>query len=258
MKNRNPLLDPHARLVIAHRGNSVRIAENTLASLVAAMELGADALEFDVRMTRDHVPVLMHDPVLDRTTDGHGPLADYTFAEVRSLDAAARGPVANVAREPIPTLEEVLDRFRELPLVIEVKEMGAAEATDRLVRRMGAESRVVVGSADARVMAWFYRSGLYTCASMSDAIRLIPAALMRARPVKPVFDVLSLTPRFAGLPIPVLAMAKAAGKVGVATHVWTVNDPDVATTLWKGGVTGILTDDPEAMIRARVAKNDAG
>jgi glycerophosphoryl diester phosphodiesterase len=258
MKNRNPLLDPHAKLVIAHRGNRVRLAENTVASLAAAMELGADALEFDVRMTRDRVPVLMHDALLDRTTDGHGPLADYTLAEVRTLDAAARGPAPSASREPIPTLEEVLDKFRELPLIIEVKEMRAAEATDRLVRRMAAESRVLVGSMDAGVMAWFYRSGLCTCASMSDAIRLIPAALVGARPVKPVFDVLSLTPRFAGVPIPVLAMTKAAQRVGVATHVWTVNDPRVATTYWKGGVTGILTDDPAAMIRARQAKNDGG
>jgi glycerophosphoryl diester phosphodiesterase len=256
-KPRNPLLDPNARLVIAHRGNRVRSAENTVASLAQAVELGADALEFDVRTTRDRVPVLMHDPLLDRTTDGHGAVADYSLADIRTLDAAARGPVAS-AREHVPTLEEVLDRFREVPMIIEVKVIPAAEATERLVRRMGAEERVVVGSSNAAVMSWFYRSGLHTCASITDAIRFIPTALLGARPSKPVFDVLSLTPRFAGLPIPVLAMARAAKKVGVATHVWTVNDPRTARTLWNGGVSGILTDDPAAMIRARAAKNDDG
>jgi glycerophosphoryl diester phosphodiesterase len=254
----NPLLDPRARLVIAHRGNRVRSAENTVSSLVEAVELGADALEFDVRMTRDNVPVLMHDPTLDRTTNGHGPLGNYSLAEIRTLDAAARAPVATSVREQVPTLEEVLDRIRETPLIIEVKELRAAEATERLVRRMSAEKRVVVGSLEAPVMTWFYRSGLHTCASMSDAIRIIPAALMGGRPPKPVFDVLSLTPRFSGWPIPVLAMTKAAQRIGVATHVWTVNDPLVARTYWKGGVTGILTDDPAAMIRARATKNDDG
>jgi glycerophosphoryl diester phosphodiesterase len=254
----NPLLDPQARLVIAHRGNRVRAPENTVASLAEATELGADALEFDVRVTRDGVAVLLHDPDLDRTTNGHGRLADYTLAEVQTLDAAARGPVPSQSRQPIPTLEEVLDRFRELPLIIEVKEIRAAETTEQLVRRMGAEKRVVVGSSDTMVMWRFYRSGLHTCASLSDAIRLIPSALLGARPAKPVFDVLSLTPRFGGFPIPIVAMAKAAQKVGIATHVWTINDPRVALTYWKAGVTGILTDDPAAMIRARDAKNGDG
>jgi glycerophosphoryl diester phosphodiesterase len=256
--NRNPLLDPNTRLVIAHRGNRVRRAENTVRSLVEAVELGADALEFDVRVTRDRVPVLMHDPSLDRTTNGHGALADYPLSEIRTLDAAARGPVATSDREEVPTLEEVLDRVREIPIIIDVKELRAAEATERLVRKMGAGDRVVVGSADAMVMEWFYRSELPTCASMSDAARLLPVAVVGARPASPAFDVLSLPPRFAGFPIPVVAMARAAQKVGVPTHVWTVNDPRVALAYWKRGVSGILTDDPVAMIRARAAKNDDG
>ena len=256
--HRNPLLDPNARLVIAHRGNSARTAENTMRSLVEAVELGADALEFDVRTTRDRVPVLMHDAHLDRTTNGHGALADHTLTELRSLDAAARSPVAVPGREEIPTLEETLDRLREMPLIIEVKELRAAEATERLVRKMGAEDRVVVGSVDGLVMAWFHRTGLHTCASMSDVARLLPRAVLGARLAQPVFHVLSVPPRYSGVPIPVVAMAKATHKVGVPTHVWTVNDPRVARAYWKRGVNGILTDDPAAMIRARAAQNDDG
>jgi glycerophosphoryl diester phosphodiesterase len=88
---------------------------------------------------------------------------------------------------------------------------------------------------------------------MRDATRLIPIALAGLRPKHPNFHVLSITQHFHGFPIPVLRMAAAARKVGIATQVWTVNDPAVAGALWRGGVAGIVTDDPQAMLRARAA-----
>ena len=246
----NPLLDVDRRIVIAHRGNRIRAPENTMPSLRQAVELGADALEFDVRMSRDGVPVLMHDATVDRTTEGRGAVSAQTFAELRSLDAAARSPY-RVQRTPIPSLEEALDAFRRIPLVIEVKELAAAEATAAMVRRFGIQEQVVIGSASSRVMEWFYGTGLHSCASMRDARRMIPGALFRRTPRAPAFHVLSITLRFRGLPIPVRAMARAARKRGIPTHVWTVNDPRVARRLWLSGITGIVTDDPAAMLRAR-------
>lgn len=247
----NPLVDPNARLVIAHRGNRVRAPENTIVALRQAVDLGADALEFDVRVTRDGIPVLMHDPDLDRTTNGHGLLESFSFAALRTLDAGARATHTAGARLTIPSLEEVLDAFRDTPLVIEVKELGAVEATEQLVRRFGAQDRVVIGSADTTVSERFYRTGLRTCASMRDAVRLIPIALLGLTPAKPSYHVLSVARWFRGVPIPVVRMALAARKAGIATQVWTVNDPVVARTLWQRGVAGIVTDDPAAMLRAR-------
>jgi glycerophosphoryl diester phosphodiesterase len=215
------------------------------------VDLGADALEFDVRVTRDGIPVLMHDPNLDRTTNGHGLLESFSFADLRTLDAGARAPQSAGVRLKIPSLEEVLDAFRDTPLVIEVKELGAVDATEQMVRRFGAEDRVVVGSAETTVSERFYRTGLRTCASMRDAVRLIPIAMAGMTPAKPSYHVLSLARRFRGVPIPVVRMAVAARKIGIATQVWTVNDPAVARTLWRGGVAGIVTDDPAAMLRAR-------
>jgi glycerophosphoryl diester phosphodiesterase len=245
------LCDPNARIVIAHRGNSVADPENTIESLSRAVDIGADAVEFDVRVTRDGVPVLMHDRDLDRTTNGHGRLNAYGFAELRTLDAGARSPVARGRRFEIPSLEEVLDRFRETPMVIEVKEMAAVDATEKFVRRFGAQGRVLIGSVVTAVTERFYRTGLRTCASMRDASRMIAVALARLAPGKPRYDVLSVTPRYLGVPVPVLSMAAAARKAGVATQVWTVNDPVRAAALWGGGVAGIVTDDPAALIRVR-------
>jgi len=251
MPDQHVLCDPNARIVVAHRGNPVGAPENTLESLSQAVEIGSDALEFDVRVTRDGVPVLMHDAELDRTTSGHGRVAAYSFADIRTLDAGARSPVSGGRRHTIPALEEVLDRFREVPLVIEVKELEACDVTEQLVRRFGAQDRVLMGSANDDVTERFYRSGLRACASKRDASLLIPLALVGLTPAKPRYDVLSITPNYHGLPIPVLRMAAAARKAGIATQVWTVNDPVKATALWAGGVAGIVTDDPAALIRVR-------
>ena len=248
---RHVFTDPNARIVVAHRGNRIAAPENTLESLGDAVELGADAIEFDVRVTRDGVPMILHDAELDRTTNGHGRLNAYTFDDVRTLNAAARVPSRTGGRLQIPSLEEVLDRFRETPLVIEVKELEAAEPTETLIRRFAAQERVLIGSSNNAVTERFYRSGLRACASARDASIMIPLAFFGVALGKPRYDVLSITPSFHGFPVPVQRMAAAARKAGIATQVWTVNDPAAARRLWTAGVSGIVTDDPAAMIRAR-------
>jgi glycerophosphoryl diester phosphodiesterase len=247
----NPLLDPNVRLVIAHRGNRIAAPENTLRSLQGAVDLGADAIEFDVRLTRDGVPVLMHDAELDRTTDARGRVSSYLLGELERVNAGARFPGTDGNHHPIPTLEEVLDTFRATPMVIEVKERRAAEPTELLVRRFGLQMRVLIGSAERGVMEWFYRTGLPTCASMLDAALLIPVALLGLTPSKPRYDVLSLTPEYRGFRVPIPRMVRAARRVGVPTQVWTVNDPKEARFLWAEGVSGIVTDDPAGLLRAR-------
>src|ERR1700731_2043021 len=95
----------------AHRGHSTGAPENTLAALDAAWRAGATVAEIDVRMTRDGELVLLHDPTLDRTTSGHGPVSAHTLAELAELDAGAWfGPA--FAGEPIPRLDQVLDWAR--------------------------------------------------------------------------------------------------------------------------------------------------
>src|SRR5215218_5885046 len=86
----NPLLDLSARPVIAHRGASGSAPENTLAAFELAVRQGADAFELDVRLTADGVPVVLHDPTLDRTSDYRGPLAALRAADLRAIDAGAR------------------------------------------------------------------------------------------------------------------------------------------------------------------------
>ena len=101
-------------IITAHAACKGHAPENTLASVRAALDLGADAIEIDVRLTRDAVPVLLHDATVDRTTDGSGELASLTLRQARRLDAGNG--------ERIPTLREVLGAVagRAL-LVLEIK-----------------------------------------------------------------------------------------------------------------------------------------
>lgn len=246
----HPLLDVNARLVIAHRGNRVAAPENTVVALREAVDLGADGLEFDVRVTRDGVPVLMHDPTLERTTTGRGRLVEVDLGELRAL--SVRGPGGSAAAKvPVPTLEEVLDQFRAMPLILDVKEAGVVDPMLRLIQKLGLASSVVVGSDDSSVSARLYRSGIPSCASRFDALTILPMALAGITPPAGDYSVLSLTPQWFGLPIPVRRMTAVARRRGVATHVWTINEPAQAQQLWSDGVSAVITDDPAAILRAR-------
>src|SRR5688572_6117496 len=125
-----PFSQAHRPVVVAHRGASAERPENTLAAFARAADLGADAVEFDVRVTADGRGVVLHDDTLDRTTDGEGPLAKRTLAEVRGLRAGG---------EPVPTVEEALGALSgRCAAVIEIKHQpgGGERAVDEACRAL--------------------------------------------------------------------------------------------------------------------------
>ncbi|MFE2041871.1 glycerophosphodiester phosphodiesterase [Streptomyces sp. NPDC059477] len=124
-------------LTIGHRGIMGVEPENTLRSFVAAEHAGLDMIELDVHLSKDGALVVLHDEDVDRTTDGTGPVAEKTLAELRALDAG-RG-------ERIPFFEEVLDAVRS-PLQVEIKDTAAARALADVVRDRNLVERVEVSS----------------------------------------------------------------------------------------------------------------
>ncbi|MEU6476967.1 glycerophosphodiester phosphodiesterase family protein [Streptomyces sp. NPDC047017] len=122
-------------LTIGHRGVMGVEPENTLRSFVAAQQAGLDAIELDLHLSKDGALVVMHDPDVDRTTDGSGAIADKTLAELRALDAGHG--------ERVPVFEEVLDAVRA-PLQAEIKDVAAARALAEVLRRRDLVSRVEV------------------------------------------------------------------------------------------------------------------
>jgi glycerophosphoryl diester phosphodiesterase len=122
-------------LTIGHRGVMGVEPENTLRSFVAAQQAGLDVIELDLHLSKDGALVVMHDAKVDRTTDGSGPIAEKTLAELRALDAGQG--------ERIPLFEEVLDAVRA-PLQAEIKDVAAAKALAEVMRRRDLVSRVEV------------------------------------------------------------------------------------------------------------------
>ena len=258
MSSSNPLTDLGARLVIAHRGNAADAPENTIESFAQAISLGADALELDVRITRDGVPVVIHDPTLYRTTGQRDLVAQMTAAQLSHADAGATFSKDAGISFPykgrgltIPTLAAVLDRFKDVPLLIEVKVPEAVEAVRRVIDEAGATARAVVGSLIQAAVSPFRATSLATGASFDEVLRLLPSALLRRRPEELPYQALCIPRWYNGVWIPVGALARAAREAGVVTHVWTVNAPIIAQRLWRAGIQGIVTDDPRTMILAR-------
>lgn len=135
-------------LVCAHRGRSGVAPENTLAAFEAAIEIGADFLELDVRRSADGEIVCIHDATVDRTTDGSGTVAEMTLAELRALDAGS-WKSESYAGERIPLLTEVLEHIAPRIVVdIEIKDRGIAEAVVQHIRAADALRRVTVVSFD--------------------------------------------------------------------------------------------------------------
>ncbi|MFF8864180.1 glycerophosphodiester phosphodiesterase [Streptomyces sp. NPDC015139] len=124
-------------LTIGHRGVMGVEPENTLRSFVAAQHAGLDLIELDLHLSKDGALVVMHDAEVDRTTDGTGPIAEKTLAELRALDAG-RG-------ERVPVFEEVLDAV-SAPLQAEIKDVAAARALAEVMHRRDLVGRVEVSS----------------------------------------------------------------------------------------------------------------
>lgn len=253
------LLDTGAQPVIGHRGASGSAPENTLASFDLALEQGAEALEFDVRVTADGVPVVCHDPTQDRTTDQTGPIRLATLAQIRAADAGARFSLNGVdypfrGREiRIPTLGEVLNRYRDVPLLIELKTVDGHQAIKEVLIGAEASGRVVLASFADRALAPFRGTQFVVGASRNDILRQRLTswhlAGWRGRAVPQCFAV---PYRYQDLiEVPTEGFIRSAHLVGSPVHVWTVNDPALAERLWGRGANGIITNFPGSIQRHR-------
>ena len=254
----NALTTLEGRFVIGHRGNAAQAPENTLESFRQAAALGVDAIELDVRLTRDGVPVVIHDPTLGRTTDRGDVVADVPLARLRRADAGAMFTRDAGASFPyrgrgltIPTLRDVLDVTRGIPLLIEVKVPEAGPAIADVLGQANASSRVVAASMQRAAILPLRDARIATGASAMDVLSLW-SRLIRGRPPRSLPYAALCIPRVYGaLPLPVRGLARVARTALVTTHVWTVDDPSVAQRLWRSGVQGIVTNDPATILRAR-------
>lgn len=227
---------PKELFIWAHRGASAAAPENTLAAFRLAETVGADGIELDVHLSRDGVPVVIHDETVDRTSSGRGPVRRLTRTALRRLDAGSWFSPA-FAGEPIPDLRETLDWAGDrLRLNIEIKSAGAGEAVLALLSDFP-EARVLVSSFDHRLLENLRLAAPDLPLGFlvdSRFWRQVVAAAERSRAesLHPRQDLLS----------PLLAAA--CRRAGLAIYPWTVDDRSSLRRLQRQRVDGVFTNCP--------------
>ncbi len=244
----------------AHRGASARAPENTLEAFRLGVEAGAGGLELDVHMTLDGEIVVIHDPTVDRTTDGSGAVARMTLEEIRTLDAGYRFSPDGGSTYPyrgrglrVPRLAEVYEEFPDSPVNIAIKgaQPGVEEAVLRVIREAGAAGRTLVASKLHGVVRRFRRiSGgrIPTAASRREIARFYLLSRLRLeRLYRPAYDALQVPPEYLGTRVVTPRFIEAAHARGLWVDVWTINDPEEMRRLLDLGADGVMTDRPEEL-----------
>jgi glycerophosphoryl diester phosphodiesterase len=232
--------------VAGHRGDRTDAPENTIPAFTAAFAGGLEFVETDVQLTADGVPVLLHDPTVDRTTDGTGAVADLTLAQVQALDAGSWFD-EDFAGTRIPQLGEFLDLLAVTPhkkALLELKEYWTGDDIRRILDQIflrGVQNRVVFAS--------FH---LGTIANLGDEAAAIPRVIIRR-----------------DLPADPVGLADFYGAIAIMTSPWSLETyPDAVADMhaagfgvlvytlnsekrWNEalshGVDGIVTDAPSAL-----------
>ncbi len=234
-------------LNFAHRGASHEAPENTLAAFLLAAELGADGIELDVQLSKDGEVVVIHDFVLETTTNGQGPVSNRTLAELKELDAGSSfDPV--FADQRIPTLQEVIEAVgRQLLLNIELKtkskrDDALAQAIVRIVEEHHLLDRIVVSSFNPLALRqvrnlnpWIPLGLLY--APDQPLILRRPWSRHLVHPE-------ALHPHHSTIDQQYVRWAKAQG---YRVHTWTVDDPGRMWQLMRQGVDIIITNQPDQL-----------
>ena len=238
-------------LTIAHRGDPAAAPENTLPAFEAALRSGAQVLELDVQLTSDGHAVLFHDEVLDRTTNGSGPIADRTLAELQVLDAGSWYGSA-WAGTRIPTLSSFLPLLQQsnARALIELKGIWSAEGLRPVIAaiyRAGVQDRVVLASFETPTLLDLWREA--PSLQRAVVVRRLPddpiafAAAHGASTVVTSLRSFQVEPEAADL-------LRAAG---LTIIVYTLNRADLWQQAVELGVDGVVTDAPRRLAQVHTA-----
>ena len=266
-------------LNIAHQGGENEAPSNTMYAYERSLLLGSDMLEVDIHTTSDGELVVLHDATVDRTTNGTGRVYDKTLAEVQALDAGYnvvpgegtesgrdeaeypyRGVRTGEVDPPkgfgpddfrIPTLEEVMAAYPDVPINIEIK--GAADS-DLASFNRNAEALAAylngLGRTDGIMVASFNDAALQTFHDLAPQIDLAPAIggvaayKLSGTPPPEGTKAFQVPIEFGGISVTDQEFVTRAHADGFGVHVWTINDPAEMNMLLDWGVDGIMSAEP--------------
>ena len=245
-------------LIIGHRGASAVAPENTMAAFREAIAVGADGIEFDVRLTRDGVPVVIHDSTLRRTGRLPHRVADLTWAEVSKVDVG-RWFSGSFGSETIPSLAELFTLFqsKNSTLYLEMKSDSAsdqralAEACARAIDEHSLKERVLVECFQLPALKILKKvdPGIKTVALFEPSFTNT-SLLSDQRIINQAIDAgaaaLALHHRLARE-----SLVQKAKAEGLHVAVWTVDDPAWIERARATGIDALITNDPAAMLAHR-------
>ncbi|MBI4588875.1 MAG: hypothetical protein HY725_08535 [Candidatus Rokubacteria bacterium] len=239
-------------LLAAHRGGALVWPENSLPAFRNAIALGVDFLEFDVHLSKDVEAVVIHDPVLERTTTGTGAVRERTLAELRAWRLKEKD--GTVSEEPVPTLDEVAGLAAPTPLrfLLEIKVdaqgaryPGIEEKVLAILDRHGMASRVIVMAFQEETVHRVRTlrpevmvGGLYSTRTLEK---------MRSTVKWEIEALRKLGARFVGLhqELVTAGVVEHAAKAGLLLGVWTVNTAEAMKRFIELGVGVLITDRPD-------------
>lgn len=234
--------------VIAHRGSSGQAPENTAAAFELALEQGAEGVEFDVHLSRDGIPVVIHDEMVDRTTDGKGLVKDKTLAELKDLDAGSWYDTS-FRNQQILTLTETLEIVREFSIInIELKSgvipyPGLEEIVIRQVKDLELAEKTRFSS--------FNHYSLYQCKQLAPSIKtgvLYMAGLYQPWQYASRLRAEAIHPYYYSVAEPIVA---GCHRAGIEVNVFTVNNEEEIRRIINISADGLITDFPKRAIQLR-------
>jgi glycerophosphoryl diester phosphodiesterase len=235
-------------LIVAHRGASSTRPENTLSAFEEAISLRAPLVELDIRLSRDGRAVLMHDPTVDRTTDGSGPVHELTVQELRALNAGTSD-----SPESVPTLAEALETLSgRAGAVLEIKNLPGEPAfeagEESIVRETHAE--LERAAFDGAVLVVSFNPS--SIATSKDIAPNVPTGFLVWKSVTPR-DALAhavdeghdmVLPNASAVTSEGAAYVRAVHDAGLRLGTWTVDDPRQVRMFLDLGVDAVASNDP--------------
>ncbi|MBT4815321.1 MAG: hypothetical protein HON70_06460, partial [Lentisphaerae bacterium] len=240
-------------VIEAHRGDSTSAPENTLSAFRRARDMQASWIELDVQQTRDHEIVVMHDPTVDRTTDGEGAIEVLSLADLKGLDAGAWFGDCFIG-EPVPTLAEVADVVSgsSTRLNVEVKAAGFEPSeADRIVailRESGIlESCVISSFSIAALLAVRGVDPSICLALIGDGEDILAGALEHGFPwIHAQFKTVDQ------------GLVQRAHAAGIKVNTWTMDDPSQYVHYRELGLQKLCTNRPGDLLAAAAAVGCSG
>ncbi len=255
-------------LVIAHQGGEHLAPSNTMIAFEQAVEMGVDVLETDIHITKDGHLVAIHDPTVNRTTNGQGAVAELTLEEIKELDAgyhfvdlegnnSFRGKGVT-----IPTVEEMFQAFPDTRIEIEIKDTNPPERYEEIAQKLweltveyNREDTLLVASFDQEILETFNRfteGKVALVGGRQEITRFVLLHKLFVRNLyKPEVDAFQVPLQESIFDLTNQRLIQDAQRSGVQMHYWTIDDKETMRYLLESGADGILTNRPDLLLEVR-------